>query len=366
MLNWIPFFNSSSADVAPAPKDTHTNPSPTQLSEMLQKLSLQEMVNWILRLPPTQVVELWPLLATNSQNHVFPLLPDHIRNQVYDVSSEERQTELLIQLDGFSKSQRQAENDINHPSSFFYCMQAWNTKKAKHQSKTTYMVRADQLMKFDLKPFKYQRRLMDHHIACISKGILQSKVLFHPIILAYIKPRESLTIVDGQHRWQALKRLVTDAEGALVLKNLYVQIDVIDLPDNDTEIMTVYKYINTNVPIDASKLHEELRYVDLVDKIKAVFPKGIETYRKDIKDSVPQHFVVDSWLKEEMQYREMLSHQTEDMIIAKLMIVNEEMKASVDRDSTLSALERRMCKREGMYLGIAWPSAINRLEQLLQ
>lgn len=324
------------------------------------------MTNWVLRLPAEQVSELWPILLPASQNHLFPLLPDALRNQVFDASTEERKTELLIQLDGFTKSKREAEKDINHPSSFFYCMQLWNTQKARHPPKTTYMVRAELLMKFDLKPFKYQRRLMDHHIACIAKGILQSKVLFHPIILAYIEPRESLTIVDGQHRWQALKRLATDPEGVKLLKTMYVQIDVIDLPDHDTEIMTVYKYINTNVPIDASKLHEELRYVDLVDKIKAVFTKGIQTYRKDIKDTVPQHFIVDSWLKEEMQYREMLSTHTEDVIIAKLMIVNDEMKQKLDTFTTLTAIERRMCSREGMFLGIRWPMAINRLEELLR
>ena len=136
-----------------------------------------------------------------------------------------------------------------------------------------------------------------------------------------------------------------------------VQLDVIFFPDNDCEIMTFYKNINTNVPIDPAKLQDELKYVALLEKIKAEFKDNIKVFVKDNKDKTPQHIVIDTWLKEELQYREILNTYTEDQVLARLYAINEILAKTPLTD--MSMIERRMCGRNNFYLGVKWPASID-------
>lgn len=341
----------------------HLQPS-VDVTKMFENLSTQEATEMMLRAPVHVAIQAFPFLPVDQQNHVFPLLDEACRNLVFDKMPDIRQAELLRHHEAFMKSRLDSMKDINHPESFFYWMAAYNAEKSCHNNKTTFILTADRLMKFDFKPFKYQRKLMVKHVQCIADGILKSLMMFHPIVLAYIEDKNSLTVVDGQHRWAALKKLQeTHPE---FLTKLYVQVDAIKFPDQDEEIMSFYKYINTNVPIDPNKLAEELRYVALINKIKDAFGcngknSSIVAYTKDVK--VPQHFVVDSWLKEELQYRCILEKMTEEQVVDKLIWINEHIKNNSDLVTLLTSIENRMCKRDNFYLGIQWPRAIDLLEK---
>ena len=125
--------------------------------------------------------------------------------------------------------------------------------------------------------------------------------------------------------------------------------------------MQTYKSINTSVPIDHNRLQDELRYIALVERIKKAFP-GIRSFTKELKEPIPQHIVVDSWLKEELHYRELLQRMKEDDIIEKLEHINNHFKNSPEIQMSLSLIDGKICKRENMYLGIQWPAAIDILE----
>ena len=197
---------------------------------------------------------------------------------------------------------------------------------------------------------------MEKHVQTIAEGINRSGMLYHPIILCYIASRDSLTIFDGQHRWNALKRL---EDPQLVT----VQVDVILCEDDDEQAMQIYKNINTNVPIDHNTLKDELKYIALVEKIRVAFgSKAIRNFNKELKD-VPQHFVVDSMMKEELQYRGVLASYTPEQIIEGLKVVNQMLTSEPHLD--LPLIDSKICRREGMYLGVKWPQAIDRLEEYL-
>ena len=336
-----------------------TNLNHDDLQKLLGHLSLTDATNLFLKLPSEMVVKSFVHLKDDFQNHIFPLLDDSSREQVFQQVTENKQHTFLEHLSGFQQRKEESENNINHPDSFFYWMAVWNAKKAQHRNKTTFVATAANLIRFDIKPFKYQRKLMERHVQCIADGIQQSGIMFHPIIMSYIKSRGTLTIVDGQHRWNAIRRLPQ-----ALLDNLQVQIDVIKFPDNDEEIMKYYKYINTNVPIDQTQLQKELDYVALIDKIKQDFPGSIQTYSKSVSQnqSVPQHFVIDSWLKEELQYRDILNKMQPETVVTKLHEINQQFANDTELLKSLTAIETRMCKRSIMFLGVNWPKCIDMLE----
>ena len=327
---------------------------------ILAKLSLQEVVTLFIKLTTEEATATFYLLEESQQNHVFPLLNETIRNKLFTECSEERQLELLSQCSGFRASSME---DITQCESFFYWMKVYNALKFENEIKQSYVLTADKVLQFDLKPFKYQRQLLERHVQTIAEGISKSKILFHPIILGRRETHcgndltTSLTIIDGQHRYNALKRIDPD-----ILATIHIQLDVILFPDNDQQIMTFYKHINTNVPIDPLRLQEELRYVSLIDKIYAAFPDCLQHYSKDDKEKIPQHMVIDSWLKQELQYREILTKMSEDQVISKLKLVNDNLSLNDKLKAELTMIELRMCKRNHFYLGLSWPLAVDLLE----
>ena len=73
--------------------------------------------------------------------------------------------------------------------------------------------------------------------------------------------------------------------------------------------------------------------------------------------------VIDSWLKQELQYREILTKLSEDQVITKLKLINDHLSLDDKRKGELSMIELRMCKRNYFYLGLSWPLAVDLLEQ---
>lgn len=325
-----------------------------QPSLILESLTDKEAVELCKRLGDTELLATFFTLSSASQNHVFPLLKPELQTSLFKMASEARQHDLLLHLDAYNSQRLVATDDCNNPQSFFFWMKAENAFKAETMNKQTFILPASKLMKFDFKPYKYQRKLMTLHVQKIKDGMLKSCVMYHPLILVHVPSRNSLTIVDGQHRWNALKLLPSD-----ILDKIQVQIDVFTFEDDDEEIMKNYNFINTNIPIDPSKLQEEMRYVDLVAKIKSKFGKNIVSFNKEL-DKIPAQFVVDTLLKEELQYRKALGIMKDDEILQKLQDINFYLERMPDIDE-LSIVERRACRTNNMYLGVAWPKAIELL-----
>ena len=305
-------------------------------------------------------VQLYTVLTQEQRQHVFPLLPPRIRDAIFYSVDQDLKVEIMSQMDGFTKVKSQIEEDPHCAASFFHQLTIQNALKYTTQMKLVYVTQASKIRHVQLVPFKYQRRLMERHVQCIAQGIQMSKVMFHPIVLAFVPETQSLTILDGQHRWHALQQVPEE-----IAAQVLVQFDVIMFDNDDTQIMKYYKYINTNVPIDSNRLNEELRYVALVEQIKQQFGKGIRSFSKELKDDqLPQNCVVDTYLKEELQYREMLTKMTEAQLIAKLVYINESLKNDKDLVFQLSNIDARICKRDNMFLGINWPHSMHLLDSV--
>jgi hypothetical protein len=347
-----------------------------QMLGIFSKFSLEEITNLMTKLAGFSeqnlqtmqrdefskdiTVQLYNVLTEQQRQHVFPLLPARVRDAIFYSVPQELKLEIMNQMDGFTKVSKQIEEDPNCAASFFQQLSMQNALKYTTQDKFVYVTQASKIRHVKLVPFKYQRRLMERHVQCIAQGIQMSKVMFHPIVLAFVPELQSLTILDGQHRWHALQQVPEE-----IAAQVLVQFDVIVFENDDSQIMKYYKYINTNVPIDSNRLNEELRYVAVVDQLKKQFGNGIRSFSKELKgDQLPQNCVVDTYLKEELQYREILTKMTEAQLIAKLVYINENLKQDQKLVFNLSNIDARICKRDNMYLGINWPYSIHLLDTL--
>ncbi len=142
--------------------------------------------------------------------------------------------------------------------------------------KDIFVVNAQDLIDCSLEPYWGQRAKDEVHINIIAQGIKQSNGLFHPIIVANIKPRREYTILDGQHRYIALSR-ISETQRRMI----DVQVDVINFEHEDDQwILTQYEWINTTKGMSSNTLQLETSVSRLVDECVKYFGKLAGGYNK--------------------------------------------------------------------------------------
>ena len=136
-------------------------------------------------------------------------------------------------------------------------------KKFSIGFKDTYLIKASSLIECDLKPFWAQRAQDEIHINTIANGIKQSNGLYHPIILANIIEKQEYCILDGQHRFEALKRLSNTQ-----LDTFFIQVDVISFQKDDIRwILQQYEFINTAKSFVREDLINEINVAESIHNI---------------------------------------------------------------------------------------------------
>ena len=316
-----------------------------------------ELTYLFMTIPAEKIYAWFASLGQAQQEHIYPLLRDDIRKKILASKLMTNKVELMNEDAWYTQGKRDLDADPNHAANFFFAMKAHNCQLTTASAeKTTYLVPACTLERFNFQPYKYQRKLMDSHVENIAKGIADSKMLYHPIIMAY--NQNELHILDGQHRWAALRKL-SEADKQTVS----VQVDVLMLNDaTDSVVMDKYRHINTNIAIEEDALQEEIAYVRLVDAVKAKWPNsvvGSKSWKNS--DSVPAHLVIDSKLKEELQARKVLNaYMSDEALLERLETINTRLSEAFS-DKSFSLIENKMIARHNCWLGVAWPAAVHLL-----
>ena len=68
-------------------------------------------------------------------------------------------------------------------------------------------------------------------------------------------------------------------------------------------------------------------------------------------------------LKEELHYRNILQKMKDTDVILLLRQANEYMKTLTHLHDEMNLIDRKICSREKVFLGMKWPMAIDLIEQ---
>jgi len=331
-------------------------------SILFKSLCQEQQTEVLLKMPEKYQLSAFMMMNVDQQNHVFPLLSNYCMQMIVSSLSEKRVKELHNQYNGYMNQKTLVEEQPTNPYGLVFYLESKCQKKIIGNSKISYFLKASELVKYDLQSYKYQRSLISRHIDNIVLGILKSKMMFHPIICV-LEDEFNLSILDGQHRFNALKKIPND-----VLVDIDVQLDIIPFEKDDTNVMKTYQQINNNVPIDPERMCAELEYVDLVQAIKSYFGQdSFQTFNPRL-ENYPQAYLVDHHLKREMQVRSILDlyickKSKYDQILSALDHINSIMKERTDLLSNLTQMDRRVCVKNDMYLGLNFPEALDLLEK---
>ena len=229
--------------------------------------------------------------------------------------------------------------------------------------KDTFLVNANDLVKCELKPYWGQRVSDEIHINTIANGIGISNVLFHPIILANIIPKQEYYILDGQHRYASLMRLSETQR-----TKIKIQVDVLNFEmDDDKWILKQYEWVNTSKGISKVDLDKEQEIANLVNELSIYFGYVSGGYKK-IDEYAPlknkqNSKVIKSELKKELFKR---MNKLGENPKQKIIEYNEECCETYDvkfGGFRIGKNVREDCINRKFWLGINFPQWLDEVFQ---
>ena len=134
--------------------------------------------------------------------------------------------------------------------------------------KSVYKISADAFIALDLDSYKDQRAKDGSHINSLKEGIASTQDTFHNFNIYHIEG-ESFTIADGQHRYEALKRLNKSVRKGITVWIFVYEFDV----EDDEYNFELFTKINTAKGINKNELDVKAKARNLTRAIQTRFGK---------------------------------------------------------------------------------------------
>lgn len=205
-----------------------------------------------------------------------------------------------------------------------------------------------QLMDIKLTDWNCQRFLINERVNAMKESIMKHKLLCGCIII-YRNPKEATSIIiDGQHRYYAIKRLLEDNKD---LSFLLITVQIIT--DEKTNPFEYFKLVNDTRPLDIKDVSEFT--IDLSNEVTKIFQKK---YKECFKSSDnPQKPNVNSNMFAELVRRIMKANCIDnsstnvDTVVELVNDYNAELKADI-ASYTLTSSQKDKAIKYGFYIGI--------------
>ena len=268
----------------------------------------------------------------------------------------QKQTPLEAPVSGGKKELQVSENDDKN---YNLALSILKNSIQEIKNKNVYVVDLKELKHLNLFPYRHQREYNQDHVDVLKKGLIQTGYLYHPIVLIHIPERKEISIIDGQHRFKALKSILEDIrEGVSSTQiDIQVQIEMIECEDDDNKIMNIYKNVNTCQPIDMNKIVLEQDYVKVIQKLKKKFGKD------SIKENTRKfkHYIIESNLKKELISHNLLIKYSEDELVKRIIRMNDDLKEQQILLGKLPEGTFKICEKNNFWLGTDFPAWLKEL-----
>ncbi len=231
----------------------------------------------------------------------------------------------------------------------------FNSPLYKIGNKTVYNIELKEFDNFILNSYRHQREVVSKHITVLESGIKKTGYLYHPIILCDIPSRRELTIIDGQHRYNALCNVRRKDKSF----NMSVEFEIIELGnEDDSKVMDIYRNVNTCEPVDMRRLLQEKDYVDFIQRLKAKFGGSVIVDKKNRM----KYYLLERELKKELMSNEMLVEFGNEELYNKIIKMNETEKRRVIREKEVSDKVIEKCKNTNFWLGVNFPEWLEKIK----
>jgi hypothetical protein len=229
--------------------------------------------------------------------------------------------------------------------------------------KSVYKISADTFIDLDLDSYKDQRAKDGSHISTLKEGISSTQDTFHNFNIYHIEGK-SYTIADGQHRYEALKRLNKSTRKAISVWIFVYEFD----EDDDEYNFELFTKINTAKGINKNELNIKAKSREMAIAIKNRFGKhrGFDRITDEKTEQIHPHWWRLSYLQLNNYIErnwDVFQNYTEEEVLERLERYNNRISQSPNTffkaNQVVKEENKTKCINFNFFLGVNFPKCFD-------
>jgi hypothetical protein len=188
-----------------------------------------------------------------------------------------------------------------------------------------------------IKHWSFNRQINDNFVNELYESIVDNNKIIWTLTAIKERSNNNLYLIDGQHRFEAIKKRMTEDNNLQFNNNLYIKIYLIDNKENDCQyIIDLFNKINKNTPLEEND-YPDNSIINIIQKIinDPVLNRGIKT--DDKRHSAHQPYIHKKTLNDIFQRnKDIIKAIDADMIITNLKIINNRLRLKPFEDIYLN------------------------------
>jgi hypothetical protein len=223
-----------------------------------------------------------------------------------------------------------------------------------------------------IKHWSYNRQINEEFVNELYDSIVDNNKIVWTLTAIKERSNDNLYLIDGQHRFEAIKKRMTEDNNLQYNNNLYINIYLVDNKESDSQyIINLFNKINKNTPLEEND-YPDNTIINIIQKIveDPVLSKGIKTDEK--RHSAHQPYIHKKTLNDLFQKnKDIIKTMDIDLIITNLKIINNRLrlKAFEDiyiNDNVNNRNKWQSAKRIEFFLGLKECKSIYKIENIIR
>lgn len=223
-----------------------------------------------------------------------------------------------------------------------------------------------------IKHWSFNRQINDDFVNELYDSIVENNKIIWTLTAIKERSNNNLYLIDGQHRFEAIKKRMTEDNNLQFNNNLYIKIYLIDNKENESQyIIDLFNKINKNTPLGEND-YPDNSIINIIQKIiiDPVLNRGIKTDEK--RHSAHQPYIHKKTLNDIFQrYKDIIKTIDVDLIINNLKIINNRLRLKPFEDIYLNdnitnRNKWESAKKIEFFLGLKECKSIYKIENIIR
>ena len=223
-----------------------------------------------------------------------------------------------------------------------------------------------------IKHWSYNRQINEDFVNELYDSIVENNKIIWTLTAIKERSNNNLYLIDGQHRFEAIKKRMTEDNNLQFNNNLYIKIYLIDNKENDSQyIIELFNKINKNTPLGEND-YPDNTIINIIQKMinDPVLTRGIKTDER--RHTAHQPYIHKKTLNEILQKnKDIIKTMDVNLIINNLKIINNRLRLKPFEDiylndNTSNRTKWESAKKIEFFIGLKECKTIYKIENIIR
>jgi hypothetical protein len=223
-----------------------------------------------------------------------------------------------------------------------------------------------------IKHWSFNRQINDDFVNELYESIVENNKIIWTLTAIKERSNNNLYLIDGQHRFEAIKKRMSEDSNLQFNNNLYIKIYLVDNKERDSQyIIDLFNKINKNTPLGEND-YPDNSIINIIQKMinDPVLIRGIKTDEK--RHTAHQPHIHKKTLNDIFQKnKDIIKTIDADTIINNLKIINNRLRLKPFEDIYLNdnitnRNKWESAKKIEFFLGLKECKSTYRIENIIR